>query len=425
MTVSPNPAPERTDIVIEIGGEGFGDFLLTVGADPPIGSFEPALIFTANDRECRKLSGNISVFKEFACGITNQTAQTWLASITRQNNFAPGDYSATLETGGQPLANTAFRVGNPQPPSSPLTVTINPPGPLNNDQDHEVTISWSPALPGSNYTVDSSLLYHALIPCTNSPCSTTMVIPRGVTAGAQRVTVTRDGDSSNTGFTTIQIEAVIEPGVTDFPRPTIIRNKLINCEKIASGSADYEAALAECQACVGNPNNPEGIPSALGCIKTARGALAGKVFGILLGIAGGIALLLIIFSGYRMIAAAGNPEALQGARETLTSAIVGLLFIIFSFVILELIGVDILRVPGFGGTPAVSQQCEQPADLAYVLDHVGVCGGVSNARATCQTLFQNARDLGWDNITPRQRDLITLCSDKGYLNENVIPGFPD
>lgn len=69
-------------------------------------------------------------------------------------------------------------------------------------------------------------------------------------------------------------------------------------------------------------------------------------FGILLSISGGIALLIIIYSGYKLMISRGNPETIQAARETLTSAIVGLLFIIFSMVLLQLIGVDILHIPG-------------------------------------------------------------------------------
>jgi hypothetical protein len=44
----------------------------------------------------------------------------------------------------------------------------------------------------------------------------------------------------------------------------------------------------------------------------------------------------------------GNPEQVKGAREQLTAAIIGLLFIIFSLVILQIIGVNILKIPGFG-----------------------------------------------------------------------------
>ncbi len=75
----------------------------------------------------------------------------------------------------------------------------------------------------------------------------------------------------------------------------------------------------------------------------------GTLFGIILGLSGGIALILIIVSGYNLMFSQGNAEKVQGARETLTSAIVGLLFIILSLVILQVIGVDILHIPGIGG----------------------------------------------------------------------------
>jgi hypothetical protein len=45
-----------------------------------------------------------------------------------------------------------------------------------------------------------------------------------------------------------------------------------------------------------------------------------------------------------MMTSTGNPEAIQEAKERITSAIVGLLFIIFSLVILQVIGVDILQI---------------------------------------------------------------------------------
>lgn len=87
--------------------------------------------------------------------------------------------------------------------------------------------------------------------------------------------------------------------------------------------------------------------TAFGGISTKPEEFITRLFGIILGFSGGIALLLIIFSGYQMMMSQGNPEKIQGARETLTSAIVGLLFIIFSLVILEFIGLDILHIPGF------------------------------------------------------------------------------
>lgn len=71
------------------------------------------------------------------------------------------------------------------------------------------------------------------------------------------------------------------------------------------------------------------------------------LFGIMLSFAGGIAVLLIIYSGYRIMTAQGDQEKIKEGREMLTSAVIGLLFVIFSLTILQIIGVDILHLPGF------------------------------------------------------------------------------
>lgn len=72
------------------------------------------------------------------------------------------------------------------------------------------------------------------------------------------------------------------------------------------------------------------------------------------GIGGGIAFLLILFSGFQTMMSAGNPEKLHEAKELMSAAISGLLLIVFSVFLLRLIGVDILGgLTGFsnGGTP--------------------------------------------------------------------------
>ncbi len=88
-------------------------------------------------------------------------------------------------------------------------------------------------------------------------------------------------------------------------------------------------------------NTGLGIP-----IQVDPSTIVGSIFGVLLGISGGIALVILIISGYRIMFSRGDPEKLKGAREAMTSAVIGLLFIIFSLVILRVIGVDILHLPG-------------------------------------------------------------------------------
>lgn len=86
--------------------------------------------------------------------------------------------------------------------------------------------------------------------------------------------------------------------------------------------------------------------TALGPVTVSAGGLVQKLFGIILGISGSIAVILIIISGYRLMASQGNPEQVKGAQEQLTAAIIGLLFIIFSLLILQFIGVDVLGIFG-------------------------------------------------------------------------------
>lgn len=86
--------------------------------------------------------------------------------------------------------------------------------------------------------------------------------------------------------------------------------------------------------------------TAIGDISTNFNGVIKNVFTAMLSLATLVAIFLIIFSAYRLLISQGNPEQVQKAREQLTAAIVGLLFTIFSFVILQLIGINLLGLPG-------------------------------------------------------------------------------
>ena len=186
------------------------------------------------------------------------------------------------------------------------------------------------------------------------------------------------------------------------------------------GTANFlikcDAADAKCKECLGpNPGNPAGIPTPWGtCFETNAAGLIGGLFGIILGLAGGIALILIIYSGYRMMVSAGNPEALQGARETLTSAIIGLLFIIFSFVILEVIGVDILKIPSFGEALAPRDTRVQCQNRTFIVNNPGTCGS-NEARAHCQGVEEIIRTTPPEEVSQANGDFFDLCVSKGYI----------
>lgn len=93
-----------------------------------------------------------------------------------------------------------------------------------------------------------------------------------------------------------------------------------------------------------------GIETAIGCIGVlgSQEQFLGAILKWAVGVGGGVAFLLIVYAGFMIMTAAGNPERLKAGQELLTSAISGLILLIFSIFILNFIGVDILRLCKFG-----------------------------------------------------------------------------
>lgn len=97
----------------------------------------------------------------------------------------------------------------------------------------------------------------------------------------------------------------------------------------------------------GTTDNP-GFKTAIGCIHTNPVALTKDLLKFGLGIAGGLAFLMMLLGVFQMLTSAGNPETLATGKDRLTNAVIGLLFVIFSVLLLQIIGIGILDIPGFG-----------------------------------------------------------------------------
>lgn len=134
----------------------------------------------------------------------------------------------------------------------------------------------------------------------------------------------------------------------------INRFKCVNNSCVADPSGPYTSST-ECEAlCAwgGGGASPTcdakgqtGIDTAIGCIPvTDTNAFIGFILRWAIGIGGGIAFLLIIYAAFMIMSSRGNPERLKAGQELLTSAIAGLIMLIFSVFILRVIGVDILGI---------------------------------------------------------------------------------
>lgn len=103
--------------------------------------------------------------------------------------------------------------------------------------------------------------------------------------------------------------------------------------------------MGQCTACA-----PDGVWTAVGCISTDPKAMVSALVGLGLSIAGGVSILMFLAAGFLFSTSQGDPKRTSDAKELLTSAIVGLLFSLFSVTILQFIGVSVLQIPGFGGS---------------------------------------------------------------------------
>jgi hypothetical protein len=93
-----------------------------------------------------------------------------------------------------------------------------------------------------------------------------------------------------------------------------------------------------------------GINTAIGCIHLlgTPGAFFTDLLRWATGIGSGIAFLLMLYAGFILMTASGNPERIKAGQELMTSAIAGLAMIILSIFVLKFIGVDILGLCNFG-----------------------------------------------------------------------------
>ena len=138
------------------------------------------------------------------------------------------------------------------------------------------------------------------------------------------------------------------PNTSDPLKPRIPKEVSIVTGASKKRLEEYNA----CKNCVkgeGEYKDNPGAWTAIGCLPTNISSLFKKyIFTIGLGLAGGIGFLLIVWGAFTILISGGNPEAINRGREIIVSAIAGLLLIIFSVLILRIIGVDIIQLPGFG-----------------------------------------------------------------------------
>lgn len=96
------------------------------------------------------------------------------------------------------------------------------------------------------------------------------------------------------------------------------------------------------------PGGTTGIQTALGCLDIRGKETISQILGWGVIVGGGIAFLLIVYAGFQMATAAGDPKRVKASQELLTAALGGLVLIVLSVVLLNFIGVRVLGLDLFG-----------------------------------------------------------------------------
>jgi hypothetical protein len=131
------------------------------------------------------------------------------------------------------------------------------------------------------------------------------------------------------------------------------RAKGDSCCRCQTGSAnshlDCSGDGSSCT-CTGSSNNGAtvGLWTAVGCIPTTYQGITGTLLKIGLMVGGGAGMLMILGAALVLATSEGEQKKINDAKDQITAAIIGLVFIIFSITILQFVGVQILQIPGFG-----------------------------------------------------------------------------
>lgn len=124
------------------------------------------------------------------------------------------------------------------------------------------------------------------------------------------------------------------------------------CQSITRAEAIKKANPGIIPAILGGGGcDSESLNTAIGCIPFSEpNSFMSFFLRWAIGLGGGIAFLLVVYSGFIILTSQGNPERLKAGQELLSSAIMGLILLVFATFILRVIGVDILVIPGFSST---------------------------------------------------------------------------
>ncbi len=138
------------------------------------------------------------------------------------------------------------------------------------------------------------------------------------------------------------------PAIEDVPTPTPIPGTAFDYCRQVPDNGQRQACLDCLRGATDEKGNQTKIFTAVGCVRVQGKDLAADLIKLLLGIGGGVSLLSLLAAAFKFTISRGDSGKIKESKELITASVSGLLFLIFSIIILQFIGVEILQIPGLG-----------------------------------------------------------------------------
>lgn len=303
-------------------------------------TFSPGTVFAVEPNEsggttsyqCTVRLNTIPVYSntKFNVTVTGSSANKTYRAYLRDRNRTISDNYTRQQQSGVALTRLNFGPFNSggylDPNLSPYEVVVDD---ITNSNNTKICGTTGPFTVRAVPTTSSNV--------TEGTCSTPTTDPTVTSnncASGYSPYVIVTNSSSPEGPTSYSCECVPSEQIPTFNSPS----------NNTSGSTSHGQGFGGTNYC---KDGTKGVDTALGCLPSDPGKLANVLFSIALGIAGAIAIIMIIIGGFKVAASQGNVDALQDGKDTITKAITGLVFILLATTILGIIGIDILGIPFF------------------------------------------------------------------------------
>ncbi len=106
-----------------------------------------------------------------------------------------------------------------------------------------------------------------------------------------------------------------------------------------------------CHTCLYDTNGgmqPNNYWTVAGCLSTKPEKFVQSILSIVFAVSGGLAFMAFLAGSAMVLTSGGDPGKLNNGKSIIVSSVFGLLLILFSIFLLRFVGVEILRIPGFG-----------------------------------------------------------------------------